>query len=291
MDRNKKYLIISDLDGTLLNSKGELTQKTIDYVKEITAQGHIFCIATGRPIRGALDIYNQLGLNTVMVNYNGSFISNPSDPNFAPIDLTFSREIAIDILKTPNVREIISNAFFESKENEIQLTKFQDESLRADFLKFYHVDILDPSLKCLNNNPDNLNTDINALLLHINGDDVNQFDNLMYWVKNVSPYLQVRMINLPSSGIMVEINTMFADKSMGLNYLASYYGIPKDRILSFGDGDNDMRMLAEAKYGFAMKNGKDTAKLSARHITKFTNNEDGVVWEIDYFMRHKDSIN
>lgn len=291
MDRNKKYLIISDLDGTLLNSDGELTQKTINYIKKITAEGHIFCIATGRPIRGALDIYNQLGLNTVMVNYNGSFISNPSDPNFAPIDLTFSREIAIDILKTKNVRDIISNAFFESKESEIQLTRFEDESLRADFLKFYHVDILDPTLKNLQNNPDNLNTDINALLLYINGDDANQFDTLMYWVKNVSPYLQVRMINMPHSGIMVEINTMFADKSMGLNYLASYYGIPKDRILSFGDGDNDMRMLAEAKYGFAMKNGKDTAKLSARHITKFTNNEDGVIWEIDYFMRHKDNIN
>ena len=291
MQNQKKYLIISDLDGTLLNSEGKLSPTTVSYIKELTAQGHIFCIATGRPLRGSIDIYRELGLDSIMVNYNGSYISNPSDPNFSPLDLTFSKEIAQDILKTEEVRSIISNAFLESKDSEIQLTKFEDESLRQDFLKFYHVDILDESMTNLENNPDNLKHDINALLLYVDDNNVDRFDSLMFWIKNVSPYLQVRMINLPHSGIMVEVNTMFADKSMGLNFLASYYGIPKDRILAFGDGDNDMRMLSEAKYGFAMKNGRDTAKMSARHITKFTNNEDGVAWEIKYFMNHIDKIN
>ena len=49
-------------------------------------------------------------------------------------------------------------------------------------------------------------------------------------------------------------------------------------------------MLAEVKYGFAMKNGKDTAKMSARHITKYANDEDGVAWDLKYFMNNKDSI-
>lgn len=143
----------------------------------------------------------------------------------------------------------------------------------------------------LDNNPDNLNVDVSALLLYIKSDDISQFDTIVFFVKTVSPNLQLRMVKLPNCGFVVEINTMFTDKVMGLNYLASYYGIPFDRILTFGDGDNDMKMLQNAKYGFAMKNGRDTAKLTARHITKFTNNDNGVAWELNYFFKHLEKLN
>lgn len=288
----KKYLIISDLDGTLLDANGKLTQNTIDTVNEITKQGHIFCIATGRPKRGAIDIYNQLGLNSIMLNQNGAYISNPSDPTLSPIDFCFSKEIAKNILKIQEVRDIISNAFLETRTHELQLTKIDNPDYADDLLKYYHLDVNnDDEIKSLDNNPDNLDVDVSALLLYIKSDDISQFDTIVYFVKTVSPNLQLRMVNLPNCGFVVEINTMFTDKVMGLNYLASYYGIPNDRILTFGDGDNDMRMLQKAKYGFAMKNGRDTAKLTARHITKHTNNEDGVAWELKYFFKHLENIN
>lgn len=69
-EKQKPFLIACDLDGTLLNRYAEeLTPETIERIKEIINQGHIFCIVTGRPIRGAINIYNQLGLNTLMANY------------------------------------------------------------------------------------------------------------------------------------------------------------------------------------------------------------------------------
>ncbi len=288
----KKYLIISDLDGTLLNSNGKLTQNTIDTINNITDQGHIFCIATGRPKRGAIEIYNKLKLNSIMLNQNGAYISNPTDPTFSPIDFCFSKEIAKKILKIKEVREIISNAFLETRTYELQLTHIDNPDYAYDLLKYYHIDINNTDhLKSLNNNPDNLDVDVSALLLYIKSDDISQFDKIVYFVKNISPNLQLRMVNLPNCGFVVEINTMFTDKVMGLNYLASYYGIPSDRILTFGDGDNDMKMLQKAKYGFAMKNGRDTAKLTARHITKHTNDEDGVAWELKYFFDHLENQN
>lgn len=54
MKKQKPFLIACDLDGTLLNSAGELTPETIERIKEIINQGHIFCIVTGRPIRGTV---------------------------------------------------------------------------------------------------------------------------------------------------------------------------------------------------------------------------------------------
>lgn len=276
MKNVKKYLIVSDLDGTLLGSNNCLSPETIETVKEVVKQGNIFCIATGRSLKGSIDIYNQLGLNSLLINHNGSYISNPSDPKFNPIELTFSKEIAIKILKNPKVKEIVTNAFLEVKGNNCQLTRYEDEALREVVLKYYHMDIVGDKLTNLNNDPDNLDRDVYAIILYIKEDDSSLFDKLMYHIRNVSPCLQVRMIKIQNVGMMVEINTSFADKSMGVNYLASYYGIPIDRILTFGDGDNDMGMLSNVKYGFAMKNGKDTAKMSARNITKYTNDQNGV---------------
>lgn len=290
MKDNQKYLIVSDLDGTLLNKKSELSSETISTIKKIIKDGHIFCIATGRPLRGSIDIYHQLGLNSLLINHNGSYISNPCDDKFNPIELCFSKDLAIKILKNSKIQEIITNAFLEVKGSNYQLKEYYDDLLWEILLKYYHMDIKDGSLINLNNNPDNLSCDVYAILLYLKSDDTSLFDKLMYHIKNISPYLQVRMIRIPSAGMMIEINTLFADKAMGVNYLASYYGIPKDRIITFGDGDNDMYMLAEVKYGFAMKNGKDTAKMSARHITKYDNDEDGVAWDLKYFMNNKDSI-
>ncbi|SYV95049.1 putative hydrolase, partial [Mycoplasmoides gallisepticum] len=72
--KNKKLLIISDLDGTLLNNESKLSYQTIKVIKLLNKLGHHFCIATGRPSRASIDIYNELGLNTVMANLNGSYI-------------------------------------------------------------------------------------------------------------------------------------------------------------------------------------------------------------------------
>lgn len=291
MENKDRYLIVSDLDGTLLNNNSELSQTTINTIQEIVSEGHIFCIATGRPLRSSINIYNQLKLNSLLINHNGSYISNPTDPEFVPIQLVFSKEIAKKILGNPKVNSIITNAFLEVEGANYQWAQKEENlKLKDDLWKYYHIDIADNTLINLNKNPDNLKHDLYAMLLHIQDGNVNLFNKLMYHIKNISPNLQVRMIQLPKIGMMIEINTHFADKSMGVNYLTSYYGIPLDKVLAFGDADNDMRMLSKVKYGFAMSNGKDTAKMSARHITKYTNDEDGVSWDLKYFMKNKKEI-
>lgn len=291
MSNKEKYLIVSDLDGTLLNNNSELSETTIQTVKDLVKEGHIFCIATGRPLRSSLHIYQQLGLNSLLINHNGSYISNPSDEDFVPIQLVFNKEIAKQILSNSKIQEIITNAFLEVNGKNYQWC-YTEKSLefKDDLWKYYHIDVNDENLINLNKNPENIHHDLYALLLHVNDVDVNLFNKLMYHIKNISPYLQVRMIKIPNLGMMIEINTHFADKSVGVNYLTSYYGIPIDKVIAFGDADNDMRMLSKVKYGFAMSNGKDTAKMSARHITKFSNDKDGVSWDLKYFMKNKKQI-
>ena len=76
---NNRYLIGLDLDGTLLNKKSKITFKTKNYIKKLSRKGHIVVLATGRPLRAMKQYYDQLGLKTPIVCYNGGHILNPFD--------------------------------------------------------------------------------------------------------------------------------------------------------------------------------------------------------------------
>jgi len=100
-----RCLIVTDLDGTLLTNEGEISKYSEKVIKQIVAQGHIFCIATGRPLRAAKPYYDQLGLKSIMINYNGSYISNPSDPSHIPLNLGFSRDLAYHVFKNEKINK------------------------------------------------------------------------------------------------------------------------------------------------------------------------------------------
>jgi hydroxymethylpyrimidine pyrophosphatase-like HAD family hydrolase len=89
----KRYLIVSDLDGTLLRSNNTISRYSEHIIKKLVKKGHVFCISTGRPLRACIKYYKQLGLNSLLLNFNGSYISNPSDNMFIPLNLGFSNEI------------------------------------------------------------------------------------------------------------------------------------------------------------------------------------------------------
>lgn len=69
---DNRYLIFSDLDGTLLNKDSQLTKYSITVIKRLTMRGHLFCLTTARPKRNSIHFYNKLNLSTPLVNYNGS---------------------------------------------------------------------------------------------------------------------------------------------------------------------------------------------------------------------------
>jgi len=67
-------LIAVDIDGTLLNSKGELTQITKDKILKAVDNGVVFTISTGRPIQGVMPLVEKIGLDIPLITYNGSMV-------------------------------------------------------------------------------------------------------------------------------------------------------------------------------------------------------------------------
>lgn len=280
-ENEQKYLIMSDLDGTLLNNDGKLNKQTIRVIKQLNAQGHLFAIATGRPRRASIGFYKQLGLNTLMVNFNGSYITNPSNEKFLPINLGFNYKIAIQIFKNKVIHQWIENIIVENNDGVYVYNPPKNKIQRDTLYSHFHIEN-NSRVKFIAKNWSNIRSDIHSILILIKNDEY--LDDVTYEIKRLSNTLIVRTWSIPSAGIIIEINSIFSSKGMALKYLSSYYGIPLENCLAFGDGDNDSEMLRTAHYGYAMKNGTTTAKLSAKYLTEKTNDENGVANELKKFF-------
>ena len=68
----KQHLIAIDLDGTTLNNQSKLTPTTIKTLQTLSRQGHLVSIVTGRPYLISGHLYDQIGLKTPMINFNGA---------------------------------------------------------------------------------------------------------------------------------------------------------------------------------------------------------------------------
>lgn len=83
----------------------------------------------------------------------------------------------------------------------------------------------------------------------------------------------------------VEISTEGADKGKALAWLAEHIGVKPENVMAFGDSGNDVTMLQYAGCSYAMASGKQTAKDSAKYITKSGNNEGGVGETIKEYLK------
>src|SRR5215216_5150761 len=76
----EKHLIKLDIDGTSTNPDfTTLNQKLKKVLQKLIKQGHKICFTTGRNYLSALPFYQEVGLDTFLVTYNGAYINNPAD--------------------------------------------------------------------------------------------------------------------------------------------------------------------------------------------------------------------
>ncbi len=75
-----------------------------------------------------------------------------------------------------------------------------------------------------------------------------------------------RVAVIPTDPNYLEFAAFGLNKSVGLSALATRLGIPRESVLAFGDGMNDVEMLGWAGCGIAMSHARDAAKAAARFV-------------------------
>lgn len=256
-----KHLIVLDLDGTLLKDNKTISSKTKKVLFKAKEAGHEVMIATGRPYRSSEMYYRELELNSPVVNFNGAFVHHPKDHNFGVHHSPLDMSVAKDIVESCNsfhfhniVAEVIDDVYIH----------YHDEKL-LEIFSYGNPNITTGDLrKFLHDSP-------TSMLIHSEEDQVNQIRQHLAEVH--AEVIEQRSWGHPFP--VIEIVKHGLNKAVGLKRVSEYYGIPKERIIAFGDEDNDLEMIDFAGYGIAMGNAIDKVKNIANDVT-YSNEEDGI---------------
>ena len=255
MDLSKIKLVVTDMDGTLLNSNHEVSTLFFELFKELRKHHILFVAASGRPYYGIIEKLGAIKDDIAIIAENGGLVV---DNNTVILTIPINRDnldnIEQVILSNNHMHPIYctkSKAYFKGSSNGY-IT-----SLSEYYPNFYVVD-----------NIKDIKEDIIKIALYHPEDS----EKYIYpYFKALSAHYKI----IISGKHWVDISDNNANKGIALELLQNAYNVTTEETLVFGDYNNDIDMLKRSKYSFAMENAHKNVKEAASFRTK-SNNEYGV---------------
>lgn len=265
-----RYLICSDIDGTLMTSKQNISQETINYIQKLQNQGHLFFLATGRMYLSAQKIADSINSHIGVIASNGGIFSL----NDKIITHTFDIE-ALKIVYQESLKyqlplflftshtiyySLFLPDYFQNDTNQGRI----DSGKKENYIKIHN-------LKELISHKDEY---VSAIIIEEERlDDLDSLKKVLTKQKSLS---------ISSSYFNnIEIIPRGISKATAIQEIQNFHQISKNQTIVFGDGCNDIEMFGVAKYSVAMKNAQNNVKKAAHYITD-SNNDDGVY----HFLRN-----
>lgn len=255
-------MIAVDMDGTLLDDEKNISPATCAYLKQLSLDGHLIILASGRPLRTLKPYHDLLGLTTPLVCYNGSYVLSLHDPDFPSFKFSFPHEHLLDIIH--RMDDAIVNVMIETTDD---VWLHHSEPGLESFYTNGDVNFIygDPALT--------LDEDALTLIIRLKDDSL---EGKRKVIESVVPYKGYE-IRFWHNTVYAELYEENMTKRDGLKYIANHYGIDQRHTIAFGDAENDLQMLDWAEIGVAMSNGNDIIKLHSDLLSVDDNNHDGVM--------------
>ena len=265
-------MLVVDVDGTLVNSKKEISEHTKAVLMEAQQRGKTVAIATGRSIAGVRHVAKNIGLpeyggyviasnGTTVVNcHNGKCIYNqeiPSDMYEPVFEAAKMADVGILVFHD-DAKELISGNGIN--EYVVADAKACDVAIReADhFIK-------------------ELTFPINKFLLAGDPDRMKEVERIM------KEKFADRLNIFRSDPYYLEVLPKFVDKGVAVEKLMKHLDIKKAKVICVGDSYNDLPMLRCAGLGVAMGNAQEEVREASDYVTA-SNDEDGVAKLVEKFM-------
>ncbi|MBS7256746.1 Cof-type HAD-IIB family hydrolase [Flavobacterium branchiicola] len=252
-------VVVSDLDGTLLNPQHKISDYTKTIFKELHSQGYLIVVATGRHHLDAMAIVATLEVPVYLVSSNGARIHSPEREELFAFNLESDIvKAALNVEIDPDITVVLfkENVWQTNRINE-KLNAFQAE------LK-YRPELVD--YKTLE--------DFGAIKIFFSCEDHEKLVKLKEAVlANSSEHLH-HAFSLPTC---LEFMDKSVDKAVAIEKVLEKEGFTLAEAISFGDGFNDVQMLSASGKGLIMGNAPALLKetLPDLEVIK-TNAEDGV---------------
>ena len=278
-------LIAVDLDGTLLNSYGAVTENTKNVIKKVEEQGVNVIIASGRPIDSIMTIANEIGSDKYFIAGNGAIVYDMKKDEII-YEKCLSKQKVLDIIKICEENSIGYNVYTEK---EILTT-----SLKYNVLYYHKENLKKPEdkitkISIINNIYEYIENDQNSRFLKITICDENKFvfNSIIRKLKEIKDvevlevsHMAKKMIKQGTEEFSVEyfyteISRANVDKWNAIEFLAEKMGIKQEEIMAIGDNINDKEMIEKAGLGVVMAHSTPVVINVANEVTA-SNNDEGV---------------
>ena len=251
----RRRLVVLDIDGTLLTSSGAILCSTRQATAALIDRGHLVALASARPPKSVETIADSLlGSNAAaLISLNGALIMHGGA-------VLYERTIGV-----PAIHAIVEAAIARRLEvNLFSGSEWFVESIGEGVLAEVGILGFGPTIVAdLRVAPS-----VHKVLL-IGSSDATA--GLRDWANQSRLGVSAAL----SKAAYCEITSAQTSKAAAIGVLAREYGVDKSDLIAFGDGDNDLPMMASAGIGVAMGNGTPVLKQAADLVTS-SNDSDGI---------------
>jgi Cof subfamily protein (haloacid dehalogenase superfamily) len=252
-------LVVFDLDGTLLNRESVISDYTSDTLRLLTERDIAYTVATGRTLHGARAILDGHRFQLPQAYKNGVMIWHPQTRHFSR-GATLTQDELNNVVRACLTQGVTPFVFTLDEDN---VTTVYHPPLRTDIERelIRSIGIGDPvNVRAL----DQLSSD--ATITHVNSIGDGQAIKAVLRSVNDEPHL------VAYSGIALEgeqwrwLDVHHSDASKGgaIATMKSLLGL--ERVICFGDSDNDLSMFEAADESYAPANANDKIKSAATAV-------------------------
>lgn len=277
-------LVVIDLDGTMLNQYGIVTQKTKEAIEKVQKNGIEVIIASGRPIDSVKTIAKEIKSEKYFISGNGAIIYDVSK-NEIIYENTLKKQKALDIIKICEENSIYYNIYTEkeiiAKSLQCNVLYYHKENANKEEEDKTHINIVENIYDYI------ANRDEKIVKITICDNHQTIFNSIMRKLREIDEievlevsHMSRKMIRqgteeIPIEYFYTEISAKNVDKWNAIEVIAEKMQINPKEIVAIGDNMNDKKMIENAGFGIAMGQSVPSIKECADQVTT-TNVEDGV---------------
>ena len=286
-------LVAIDLDGTMLNSYGTVSENTKKVIKQKIEEGIEIVIASGRTISSILPITEEIGTKNYFIAGNGSLTYDIQNQKII-YDKFIPKQKILEIIKICEENSIFYTVYSEkeiiTKTLRYNVLYYYNENQHKEESKRTNIKIVEDIPKYIENNNES-----NFLKVMICDESKFIFDSV---IRKMSKVKDVEILDVghmsrkiikqgteetPIEYFYTEITLKDVNKWYAIKNLIAFLGIKEEEVMAIGDNVNDKKMVENAGLGIAMQGSTPALTSVADYITD-TNDEDGVAKALEKFL-------
>jgi len=267
-------VMVTDVDGTLLNSKGELSPFAKKTLGQYLDWGGRIILATGKLFRSIEVVCRELSLKDWQITGNGTVLVNPTTGEKQVIS-------CLDVLEVKNIEIILNEMQVPFVYYQPEMILYRKGLLSPEYVKILHKfgeDYVKPIKADFSENV----TDVIKILSFVaNVAELEIEKKLRKMISQACPRIGI----IRTTSHYLEYMNRDVSKIQGLKRILGELGVGMELIIAFGDEENDIELLKSAGIGVAMENASLRVKRAVSYVTN-SNDEDGVARFLSNFLFH-----